>query len=73
MSIQAQHKRLIGQFHELIRMLSLMLRNSDSYPLAVALDMAAEIQETSSELPNLSAAKVNLNSALLAVLVFWEE
>jgi len=54
--LQAEHNRLIDQHYELIRTLSLMLRNPDPYPLAVAIDMAAEIDDPSGELAKLLSA-----------------
>jgi hypothetical protein len=54
--LQAEHNRLVGQHYELIRTLSLMLRNPDPYPLAVAIDMAAEIDDPSGDLAKLLTA-----------------
>jgi hypothetical protein len=73
-ALQAKHKRLVGQTYELIRTLSLMLRNPELYPLAVAFDMAAEIEELSSELPELPGAKnVDLSSSLAEINSLWGE
>jgi hypothetical protein len=70
--LQNKHKRLVGQLHELIRTLSLMLRNPDSYPLAVAFDIVAEIDELSREFPELPGAKNDdLSSSLAEIVLFW--
>src|SRR4051812_39845202 len=55
--LQVEHDRQVGQHYELIRTLSLMLRNPDPYPLAVAIDMAAEIHDPSGELAELLSAR----------------
>jgi hypothetical protein len=54
--LQAEHNRLVGQHYELIRTLSLMLRNPDLYPLAVAIDIAGEIDDPTAELAKLLSA-----------------
>jgi hypothetical protein len=73
-ALQAKHKRLVGQTNELIRTLSLMLRNPDPYPLPVAFDMVAEIEELSSDLPEVPGAKtVDLSSSLAEIVSFWGE
>src|SRR4051794_35464613 len=53
---QAEHDRLVAQHSELIRTLSLMLRNPDPSPLAVAIDIAAEMDDPSGEVGQLLSA-----------------
>jgi hypothetical protein len=73
-ALQAKHKRLVVQHYELIRTLSLMLRNPDPYPLAVAFDMVGEIQDSSRQLPEVSGANnLDLNSSLAEIESFWKE
>jgi len=56
--IQARHEALIKQHFELLRIVSLSLDNSDSYPLSVALDMVTEIQEAAKQFGELLRAKI---------------
>jgi hypothetical protein len=71
-ALQAKHQRQVAQHYELIRTLSLMLRKPDLYPLAVALDILAEIQDLSTELPDpAGASSFDLKSSLTDVVSLW--
>jgi len=73
-ALQAKHQRLVRQHHELIRTLSLMLRNPDLYPLAIAVDIVAEIQDSARELPNPpGASNLDLKSSLANLVSLWVE
>jgi hypothetical protein len=55
--LQAKHRVLVVLHYDLLRTLSLLIGNEDSYPLAVAMDIVAEIEQTSKEMAALREAR----------------
>jgi hypothetical protein len=71
-ALRAKHHRYVAHHYELIRTLSLMLRKPDLYPLAVAIDILAELQGISTEFPDLAGAgSFDVKSCLADVVSMW--
>jgi hypothetical protein len=55
--LQAKHRLLVVLHYDLLKTLSLLIGNDDAYPLAVAMDIVAEIEQTSKEMAALKETR----------------